>query len=317
VGEREVGLGSTVIDPSLSVGDVAFAVLRMQFEAFVAKEAGSRRGEDPEDVHDMRVASRRLRAAIAMFRDVLPARIVRLREELGWVARALGAVRDLDVQLGQLETWVDGDLTDDADALGALRDLLERERAGARVELTNVLDSPRYARLLADFTKLLRVGPMRSHASREAILMTGAPLIRRRHRDFRKAGDQIGEGATGADYHRLRIRAKRLRYALEFLADVYPGAAVPLIRRLVALQDLLGARQDADVAVQRLHALAMREGDDLPPRTAFAMGMVAERYRREGADLQGLFPKIYRRVGGKPWRELRQFIKEPLEGSGA
>ena len=78
---------------------LAFAVLRRQLAVVRAKEPGTRLGEDPEELHDMRVATRRLRAALSLFEAVLPVRAQVFREELGWLARLLGSVRDLDVQL--------------------------------------------------------------------------------------------------------------------------------------------------------------------------------------------------------------------------
>ena len=81
------------------MGELAFAVLRRQLAVLRAKEPGTRLGEDPEELHDMRVATRRLRAALSLFEGVLPVRAQVFREELGWLGRLLGAVRDLDVQL--------------------------------------------------------------------------------------------------------------------------------------------------------------------------------------------------------------------------
>jgi CHAD domain-containing protein len=309
--ERPPDLGSTAIDP-FSVGEVAFAVMRQHFEVFLAREPGTRLGEDLEDVHDMRVASRRLRAAIALFREALPVRTIRLREELSWVAQALGAVRDLDVQLDQLEVWSDGDLESEPHALKPLHDLLEEERAEARAALLRALDSARHARLVDGFTRLLRQGPLRrSPASRAPIATVAPELLQRRYRAVRKAGDRIGEGATAAEYHKLRIRGKRLRYALEFLTEVTPYDTDPLVKRLVALQDLLGIQQDADVATSRLSELATREGGVLPVPTVFAMGALAERYAQRGRDLRGRFPKAYRRIRGRRWKELRAVRKKP------
>jgi len=309
--DLESRFNGTAVDPSLSVGEVAIAVMRRNLEAFVAREPGTRVGEDPEELHDMRVASRRMRAAIILFQEALPVRALRLRDELGWVAQALGAVRDLDVQLEQLESWSKRDGGVDPTSLAALRDLLDSERSDARRELLGVLDSPRYSRMLDGTRRLLDGGPLRRPpAARAPIAVAGATLLRRRYRAMRRAGDRIGEEAAAEDYHRLRIRCKRLRYALEFLADVYPGGAEPLIRRLVALQTLLGMQQDADVAVRRLEALATREGGSLPPTTVFAMGMVAERNVDKGRELRARFTKVYGRVRGRPWKKLRRVMKE-------
>src|SRR6202012_490944 len=83
-------------------GDVAFAALRRQLAVVRDKEPGTRLGEDPEELHDMRVATRRLRAALALFGGGLAVRAQGFREDLGWLGRLLGAVRDRDVQLDGL-----------------------------------------------------------------------------------------------------------------------------------------------------------------------------------------------------------------------
>src|SRR5207247_11164456 len=102
---RPADLGPTAVDASMTLGEVAFATLRMHFGAFLAREHGARLGENPEEVHDMRVASRRLRAAIKFFHDALPPETAWLRREAGWIASSLGEVRDLDVQLAQIDEW--------------------------------------------------------------------------------------------------------------------------------------------------------------------------------------------------------------------
>ena len=96
-------LGSTDVGPDVTLGELAYAVLRRQLAVLRAKEPGTRLGEDPEELHDMRVATRRLRAALDLFVEVLPVRAGVFRTELGWMAAALGTVRDLDVQLEALD----------------------------------------------------------------------------------------------------------------------------------------------------------------------------------------------------------------------
>ena len=83
-------LGSTDVGPDVTLGELAYAVLRRQLAVLRAKEPGTRLGEDPEELHDMRVATRRLRAALDLFVEVLPVRAGVFRTELGWMAAALG-----------------------------------------------------------------------------------------------------------------------------------------------------------------------------------------------------------------------------------
>ena len=295
--------GTTAIDAGDTIGQVALAVMRRQFATLRAKEPGTRLGEDVEELHDMRVASRRLRAAVALFADVLPTEAPKLRPELAWVGQTIGTVRDLDVQLAQLDVWVDALPEPDREPLARLRALLVDERVKARVEMLQALDSPRYERFVRRFGAMLR-----SRAgTRTVAARTAAPdLVESRQRALWKAARRIGPGAEPPDYHRLRIAGKRFRYALEFLADVYPGATSRVVRRSVALQDLLGVYQDADVAIGRLRLLAGERGLELGSPTVFAMGEIAERYRQSMDDVRRRVPETVTRLKGKAWKRLRK-----------
>jgi triphosphatase len=308
--QRSLDLGSLEISTESSVEELAFAVLRQNFAALLRKEGGTRLGEDPEQLHDMRVATRRLRAAIALFEAALPAEVVGRREELGWVASALGAVRDLDVLIEQVEAWARPAEGLDDRAVGAVAGVLSADRDQARANLVQTLDSPRYERLLAELTDVLRHGPMGASPSSRVPAVDAAPsLIKERYRKVRKGGRRIDRTSKPADYHRLRIRAKRLRYALQFLAPIYGKGVRALIRRTVRLQDLLGAHQDAEVAVARFEAIVAEEGNDLHPAAAFAMGEIAVRYGKRKAKLRRRFPKVFRRVGGTAWADARRVMK--------
>ncbi len=300
-------VGPVSIDADLSVGEVAFAVLRRQFRALLTKEPGTRLGDDPEDLHDMRVATRRLRAAIALFEPALPVRLGRLREEIGWLGGVLGSVRDLDVQLEQLGTWAAERPDPERHALDALRDVIEGARSVARAELLRTLDSGRYARFVSTFGRLLRSGPLRRGAASRAPITLAAPrLVRGRYRAVRRAGDHLDGESPPEAFHRLRIRCKRLRYALEFVQDVYPGDADDLIAALVDVQDILGAHQDAIVATEHLRTLVDDHAGTLPPATIFAMGEVAARYVADAASLRARLPRAYANIRGKAWRDFRR-----------
>jgi triphosphatase len=132
-------LGPTKIDATLSAGEVAFAILRRHFAAMLAHEPGVRLGEDPEELHDMRVATRRLRAALKLYADALPKRAERYERDLRWVATALGEVRDLDVHLERLseEASRNGEVLEEVVAL------LRERRVEARRGMHEALDSNR------------------------------------------------------------------------------------------------------------------------------------------------------------------------------
>lgn len=300
--------GPTVVNASLSIGEAAFRVLREQFGIFLAHEPGVRVGEDPEELHDMRVAARRMRAAMKIFEGAVPVRTQKFRDEFKWVAGSLGEVRDLDVQLERLDLWVSDAVEKDRQPLEALRALLEEQREKARKAMLRTLNSRRYARLVESFGEFLRRGPSRrARASRQPILAAAPDLVRKSYRKFRKLGDPLTEESTDEEYHELRKEGKRLRYALEFLSDVYGDPAKDLIKPLKKLQDVLGDHQDAEVATSHLRELSVVKGRSpkLPPETIFVMGGIAYRYEAQARELRAEFPKAYGRIKGKRWKKLK------------
>lgn len=299
--------GATDIEPNMTAAEVAFAVMRRHFAAMLEREPGARLGEDPEAVHDMRVAGRRLRAALQTFREVLPPELQQFRAEIGWVARALGEVRDLDVQRARLAEWQSTPVPGGAEALEPLARLIEARRTAARQLALAVLDSKRYEELVRAFGEVLRVGPLAGFAgSRKPVLAVAPEIVRKRYKRLRKRAAAAKRDAAAEQFHRARIEAKKLRYALEFVGPLYGKRAETFIAKVTALQDVLGEHHDAVVAQQALAEFAQKHGGDLPPRTVLAMGAVAERHRVAAEKLQEEFAGVYGGVRGRPWRRLRK-----------
>ena len=309
-------LGPTDVSATSTMGEVAFAVLRRQLAVLGAKEPGTRLGEDPEELHDMRVATRRLRAALSLFEGVLPVRAQVFRAELGWLAGLLGAVRDLDVQLENLAgmSLSDADVGLDSahhggDPLAVLAALLERERDAARRDMLQGLDSVRWDRLAKGLTVMVQQGPARRSLATRVPAVIGLPeLVLARHEKVTKAAKRAKRSGVVTDFHALRIRCKRLRYALEFSSDVYGGRTSRYVRTLTVLQGELGEMQDAEVASLQLAALATGNSH-LPAATIFVMGGVAEQHRRDVRRFLKRLPEDLPRTSGKPWRELRDVME--------
>jgi CHAD domain-containing protein len=118
-----------------------------------------------------------------------------------------------------------------------------------------------------------------------------------------KAARRAKRSGEAADFHRLRIRCKRLRYSLEFGAELYDGRTNRYTRQLTKLQNQLGLMQDAEVAAARLADLATGDAN-LPASTIFVMGGVAELHRQEMARLLERLPAEVSRVRGREWLEL-------------
>jgi CHAD domain-containing protein len=309
-------LGATAVTPASTMGELAFAVVRRQLAVLRAKEPGTRLGEDPEELHDMRVATRRLRAALSLFAGVLPVRAQVFHDELGWLGRLLGSVRDLDVQLAGLADMDEdtaawrAEVDDGHDPLADLSELLHSEREAARAALLDGLDSMRWERLAKGLAAMAHQGPARrSVATRTPAVIALPELVVARHDKVAKAARKAKRSGAVADFHRLRIRCKRLRYSLEFASEIYAGQTARYVRQLTAVQDELGLMQDAEVASLRLAEMAT--GDTaLPAATVFVMGGVAERHRRDVDRYLRRLPKHASRVGGRAWRDLRDLLED-------
>ena len=305
-------LGPDGVDASMSAGEVAFAILRKQFAAMRVHEPGTRLGEDAEELHDMRVATRRMRAALKLFSGALPEQAGFYRNELKWVAASLGEVRDLDVQIEQLQA-ISSEEEEDRETFGEIVAALEKRRAEARESMLEALDSDRYERFVSSFAEALRRGPEGEGRANEPIAMIAPDLVSRRYKKWRKAGKDLSEESPPEEYHEFRKEGKRLRYTLEFLTDVYgEKPTARLVKPLKELQDDLGRHQDLIVAAELLENVAT-DARRLSQRTAFAMGSLAERHIHEAADVRMSLPrsKPYRTLmKGKKWEGFEKAMEK-------
>jgi triphosphatase len=303
--------GLATVDGSLTAGDAAFAVIGAHFGAMVRREPGVRERNDAEDLHQMRVAIRRVRAAMLVFQDSLPARAPRLQRELGWLGSLLGAVRDLDVQLEQIGVWSAAAEQAERDALDVVGAVLDQHRDEARARLLAAMESQRFARLTHSMERFLLRGPVkRSVAARVSILEAAPEAIGRGYRKLIAIGDHISEGSPAHALHALRIRCKRLRYTVEFVEPIYGKPARAYVKRMVALQDVLGAHQDAVVARASLRAVALDPSHPLDPGTIFALGALADRHRTSALGSRVRLAKRYRDVTGPRWRRLGRALED-------
>ncbi|GMU39620.1 MAG: hypothetical protein AMXMBFR23_04860 [Chloroflexota bacterium] len=301
--------GSTVLDPSAGAAEYGFVWLRRHWAEFLHHEPGTRLGEDIEALHQMRVATRRLRATIALFRAVLPARLETLRDELQWAGHELGAVRDLDVQIEGMQALQAAAPEEEAYALAPLVAILEEQRVEERARLIELLDSARYATMVAAMSAALREGPPPAIPPTE-VRGFAAPILTRRVRAVRRDGGRLTPGSPPVEFHALRIRGKRLRYSLELFGDLYGRPAQRMTESVKRLQDLLGEHQDADVMIEWLRATVRTHTDRLPPETLVAVGELIARQREIMAARRAAFRPVFREVAGPRWRALERALRE-------
>jgi len=273
--------------------------LRAQRDAIRTNEPGVRAG-DPEAVHDMRVATRRLRSTLRTFRPLLDAdRTEPLRRELHWLAGLLGGVRDGDVMAARITEEVDGLPPDQV--LGPVAERV-RERLGtrtaqAREELMAALDGPRYQTLV----EVLDGPPERP--SRSDLFRRVRKTLRRADRSLADA-DRAEPPERDVPLHEARKAYKRARYAVETVAPLAGKRAKQLTKALTKLQDVLGSHQDAIVTGQLLRELGAEA--ELASENTFTYGLLAERQHEAGELSLAKLPKARRKATR---RKVRRWLK--------
>jgi CHAD domain-containing protein len=245
--------GLSLDDP---MAEAARKTLKFHFEQMLKHEAGTRDGSDIEELHDMRVATRRMRAALEVFDRYLDrAALKPYAKALRRTGRALGAVRDLDVFHEKAQAYLDRLPVERRAELNDLLEAWQREHDRARANLLKHLASDGYEQFKESFNEFLQTPgagaapifsaedeplPYRVRHVVPRILFEGYEQVR-----------AFTEWLTASDltrYHQLRIASKELRYTLEFFREVFGPQAKALIKNVKQLQDHLGDLQDASVA---------------------------------------------------------------------
>jgi triphosphatase len=225
----------------------------VQVDRMLQREEAVRDPDQADALKRYRVATRRLRAALRVFRDAYPRREIRpIRAGLSDLADALGAVRDLDVRLEEVDRWARERGGDAEVAIAPLRASLAAQRRAAAASLARKLDSRGHGRLIGALVDFVTA------VEDEVAPHVGAPDRATRDRagsSVWAAYEQVRAYAAMVRWadlptlHGLRIEAKRLRYTLEFLGTLLGPEKDLLVEQLVALQDHLGALNDATLAV--------------------------------------------------------------------
>jgi len=251
----------------------------LQLAELEARDPGVRLGGDPEDLHALRVATRRARALIRATQPLLGDRLTALGEELQILGGLLGAVRDFDVLIEHLRPEV-ADLDVDRPQGEGLLTALAAERAARRDELLAAMETPRYTNLLAAFRSAI------DGIDRFDEDVAAGQLAKRALRKLRRAA-AIPADAADEELHKLRIRAKRARYAAELAALGGGKAPARSVEAFKKLQDVIGEHQDAVVAEEQLRRVAL-------PETHVAAGRLIERERRRKLEMRARYPKALR-----------------------
>jgi CHAD domain-containing protein len=288
------------------IAEAGRKVLRFHLARMLEYEAGTRTGVDAEDLHKMRVATRRQRAAWRVFGSAFrPRRTRRYRDGLREIASRLGAVRDLDVQLEAADVYRADLPVAEQRALEPLLGAWRAHRDVARSLLIRELDSDGYRRWLDDYRDFVRtegafvlpVGPVQPHRVRD----TAPSRIWSAYEQLR-GYEPVLRWADVETLHDLRIAAKWLRYSLEFTREALGPEAATLIARVTALQDHLGLMNDADVTASMARTFLVEHAGELSSLESAAIGRYLVDREREVARLRRTMGPTWRAASGLRFR---------------
>jgi CHAD domain-containing protein len=291
-----------MIDQTLA--QLGARVMLEQLERIARHEPGTRRGDDPEELHKMRVATRRLRVACAVFAKSLAREGISDLPvtETKALAAALGEVRDQDVFLEWLAEQGAARSPGSVEAVAVLRlrdERLER-RETARRALLVALDGPDRAALGQDLAA--RLGAVAEREGRpkkkRRVSRAGPVLIARARRRLKKRAAALF-APTQEELHEVRIAAKRYRYVCEFLSPALPDAAADLAARIetaTAVQDALGELHDAHVAEAALLDDAILAGTNGESRAAAGIAALARAQRSRAHEALIQFREAWRQL---------------------
>lgn len=268
--------------------------LKRHLEKLRESEALAREGEDPEGVHGMRTALRRIRTTLRVLEDARAykrKRVRRLRRRLSGVARMLGEARDLDVLYDHVKAY-DAAHAEYGSDLDAVRATLDKRRAGAYAELVSELDTPRVGQLLA---RVERLRARRDERGNIRVRDFAGSAIWRSYEAV-LAHDPLPEGSAPA-LHQVRIVCKRLRYTLELFEEVLGPDAHELIEWVTAVQQHLGDLND-HITAQGVLAPIQQAHPESTGMAAYA----AERMKGRD-ELAASFPDVWARLVGVEFRE--------------
>jgi len=289
------------------LGEAGRKVLRMHLARMLHFEAGARSGEDPEDLHKMRVATRRMRAAWRVFDGAYRRKVQRRYvRELRTVASALGEVRDIDVLLEDLSTYIERLPATGREAVDPLRAAWRRQREVARKRLVTRLESKGYREFVDDYLDFTESGgPVGVPAplGRPSLVRdtAGSRILLAYERV--RAYETIITWADVATLHALRIETKRLRYTLEYFSEVMPVTSRKLITEVTAMQDHLGLLNDADVAATVTREWLNVHAPELPARSREAVGLYLDSREANVEQLRRSFRPVWRRIIGRTFRK--------------
>ena len=282
------------VSPSDPAGRALQATLARSVLRLMLHDPVTRIGTDAEGVHQMRVATRRMRSDFRTFGPLIETEWAKgLRDELKWLGEVLGAVRDLDVQLVRMAHTA-GDLEPE---VRPVFEQLSARHETARAALLEELNGNRYVALLDRLVDALH-NPALTPTAEKSCEDQLPKLVARPWQKLKKAVKKLRRASSDEAFHNVRIRAKRTRYAAEAVAGALPAAesaaASRLGKRCADVQDVLGDVQDAVVAAEVIEGVGRQHRQS--GAFNFSLGRIAEREYALAEKKKAEFPGVWASV---------------------
>ena len=299
------------VQPDDLMAEAGRKVLLGEFHRMLSCESGSRRGEDIEAVHKMRVAIRQQRSAFRLLKPYYKPKAIRQYDRsLRDTMRALGPVRDLDVMIHDLRAF-DLPLDEVHQAgLNSVIEALDQRRLVAHENLIHLLDSKSYRRFVSEYGKFLTTpGAAAQRVDDEVIAPVQVrhvlPPMIAQHLAAVRAYDPVLAEADAETFHALRIEFKRLRYVVTLFSGLLGKEIDDFIAELKKMQDLLGRMNDIEVARESLIDLM----SDLEGDQTAALWIYVDDLENEKPGLHEQFPALWKRFNTKTvQRKLAQAV---------
>lgn len=275
----------------MELSGLARIVFQTELENMQLNLAGCAEGLDPIQLHDLRVAERRTRAALSEFKGFIPDHLIQeFRDHFRWLHQITNPVRDLDVGISHLPYYRRKVSLNRRGDLQPALTMLQSQRREAQRQLAEILKSGRVQDILQAWSTHLEAGitvdTLESHLSAAEF---GCERICRRYLSIREQALAVCKGSPPVEYHALRIRVKKLRYQIEFYNLVLDQRRISrLLKSFKKFQDVLGDLQDAVVQVDYVHQLAEdlgNRGDS--PDTQIALEQLIASYQKQIAVREG------------------------------
>lgn len=288
-----------------TVGELLRHVISKSVAQIIEHHAGVYMGDDPEDLHDLRVAARRLRSDLRTFGPLLDQHWANwLRDELAWLGGEVGRGRDADVLAERLRNGIAALPVEERNAAARLLHRVDATTLEGREHVVEALSGDRYVALLdalVEAANAPRFAVDPPDIDQQRARKVVAELVRKPWRRVRRAVDALSSDSPDSALHQVRIRSKRARYAAEAVSPLFGRDARRFARAMADVQTVLGDHQDTVVAEAWLRAAAKED-----PPSRLAIGELINVQRSERRQLRNTFKSVWKKASR---RQLRAWLR--------